>query len=247
MANSRPSNPVTPSKSRVVTKTSTRTVEERTPDKTIIRTKTHSSRLEIVKTPTVHTLPTIPGGVDGTSSNDSDPNEDATITFATDSEDETSPPSVFLSTRTHASLSPSISSVSSLSMSSVACPSKIPDSDRHLSAYYEARYPGKIPHPSTLTTDRTNFSPYYVVFAGLSVGIYDDWDEVSDLVTGVSHAKHRSYPRYYHAWLAYFKAYHARRLRVLGRHQDTAPVEHQIVDSGLESGFANISFSSPSA
>ncbi|KAL0566396.1 hypothetical protein V5O48_015620 [Marasmius crinis-equi] len=241
MATSRRSNPTTPPKTRIVTKTITRTVEERTPDKSITCTKSRSSRLEIVTTPSEahHTPPSV---LNNASDDSDDPNDDATITFATDSEDESHPPSIFLSTQTHVSLSPSISSVSSLSRSS-DCPPNIPDSDRPLVAHYEARYPGKVPHPNTLKAKRTEFSPYYVVFAGLSVGIFGDWEAASDLVTGVSHAKHRSYPRFHQAWFAYFKAYQARRIRVLGQHQDTAPVEYQIADSGLEPGFANISLS----
>ncbi|KAL0058495.1 hypothetical protein AAF712_014812 [Marasmius tenuissimus] len=113
-------------------------------------------------------------------------------------------------------------------------------SDHHIVAYYEERYPGRVPQPKDLTNEPDpKFPMYYIVTAGRSVGIFTDWNLVSDLVMGVSKARFYKRKEYVQAWAAYRYSWASKRVRVLQTHQDSAPLHTQLADSGLDFSLGN--------
>ncbi|KAL0566104.1 hypothetical protein V5O48_015910, partial [Marasmius crinis-equi] len=143
--------------------------------------------------------------------------------------------------------SSSISSPSSLTPSTSVPNHKNEDvpmapwyNDREIRAWYEARYPGKVPHPFTLRGFAISHATYYVVTAGTSVGIFTDWNHAGEFVTGIKGNKHESHTRFYRAWLAYHYQWKRKKVRVLGKFQDTAPLDTQIQDSGLNLAMDNL-------
>ncbi|KAK1230271.1 hypothetical protein PQX77_006646 [Marasmius sp. AFHP31] len=117
-----------------------------------------------------------------------------------------------------------------------------PTNDDQVAAFYEARYPGRVPSPGEPdNASLRGFPIYYVVTAGRSVGIFTDWNYASSLVNGVRHASHRSYTQSFRAWTTYRCAWESKKIRVLETYQDAAPLYTQIVDNGLDQDFGNLS------
>ncbi|KAJ8077373.1 hypothetical protein PM082_001803 [Marasmius tenuissimus] len=129
-----------------------------------------------------------------TAQDDSDnPNDDATISFARDSDVDHTPTVVTAASHTTSrsnppllsQLSPSLASESSVSSSSpvpLTQASRLQARSRSgnnqsPSTYYEFRYgPGKIPHPNTMKAEpKSRPEDYYVVTRGIQVGIFTDW------------------------------------------------------------------------
>ncbi|KAK1225154.1 hypothetical protein PQX77_011910 [Marasmius sp. AFHP31] len=238
------SGPTTPVKSQTRTRSHTQTITKQSPGKFLTRTTTtiHTTTVVIGNPPSSSQSRT--SKTSSTHDDSDDPNEDATITFATDSDNDhtptvvsaTPPISPALSSRPSRSLPPASSLPPSSPAPSISAPSSRleRDTEDHITAYYEHRYPGKVPHPDTLIPSASRPTYYYVVTAGVQVGIFTDWNHTSSLVTGISGAAHQRQRRFHRAWLVYNQEYRARRVRILSEHQDTAPLHAQIQDNGLE-------------
>ncbi|KAK1235911.1 hypothetical protein PQX77_000844 [Marasmius sp. AFHP31] len=234
-ARSAPRSPL-PTYSRTVTQTSTQKVEKsgRYKSTTLTTNRTTTVLVRERCSSTGHQSGT---GAPQPSDSSDNPDDDATIEFATDS-DEDLPPS---SPTPHSNGSQSSPCLSSQSMPERTGPGPADtSSDRLLTAYYEERYPGRVPQPKDLREPETKFPVYYVVSSGKSVGIFTDWNLVSDLVLGVSKARFRKYKQYVHAWAAYRYAWASMRVRVLQTHQDSAPLHTQVTDSGMDFSLGNI-------
>ncbi|KAJ8088988.1 hypothetical protein PM082_014235 [Marasmius tenuissimus] len=250
---SRDSNPRnSPSYTRTVTKTHTRKVEESPSVKITTRTVTRTTTVVVPKTPSQPpNQPDAPSFSTPESADDSDnPNDDATIQFATDSESEGEPlpPSPSPPARTGSSgyLTPTINSrPPSSSRPGPAASAAIPpgtanvSGDDEIHAYYEKLYPGRVPHPDTYK-DSNNWSEYHVVSKGRSVGIFPSWNITTALVTGVRRAGYCRFDLHYQAWLAYRQAWGSKELEILNAYQNTAPLDSQIANSGLDSSFQNL-------
>ncbi|KAL0057715.1 hypothetical protein AAF712_015630 [Marasmius tenuissimus] len=246
-----------PSYTRTISKTHTHKVEQKGSTKVTTRTMTRTKILVLVEEPQSTPHPSDSNPVHPADDSD-DPNDDAQISFATDSESEMSSSPTpdqsclsdndYLTARSQSShprrFTPSTSAPStstpSLTGSHPAPGTANTSNDKEVIAFYNARYPGRVPHPEFYNGSNTNCSQYYVVTGGKSVGMFTDWSIASDLVSGVRHAKYQSYPEYYQAWLAYQEQWATKKLRVLGTYQDTAPLSTQIADSGLESSIGNL-------
>ncbi|KAK1229014.1 hypothetical protein PQX77_007941 [Marasmius sp. AFHP31] len=145
-------------KSTVTSTTTTRT-------KTVVVTESPSQ--------SVPKAPRYPSPPDdsNTYSDNNDPNNDAIIQFATDSEEESSPPtstsratSVYVTTRSEIPRQPSSSP--DMVHRPAAEPER-PTNDDQVAAFYEARYPGQVPFPGKLDNAcLRGFPIYYVVTAG---------------------------------------------------------------------------------
>ncbi|KAJ8083442.1 hypothetical protein PM082_009316 [Marasmius tenuissimus] len=223
-------------------RTHTRTVTEQSPGKVITRTTTRttvvtespsrSSRASSSYKPT--------SSRQSTRHDDSDnPNEDATILFTTDLEPETASSSATVSntygtprSTTRSQPSPPPSQASSPTSSPPTAESG--DTEESLARFYEVRYPGKVPDPQTLRAPATTTRMFYVVTAGVEVRIFTDWNKASSLVTGISGAWHESQRRFYQAWLVYYKCYMSRSIETLDEYQNTAPLDMQLADHGLD-------------
>ncbi|KAK1225662.1 hypothetical protein PQX77_011386 [Marasmius sp. AFHP31] len=231
--------------SRTVTKTSIRRVEKSGASKvttcTTSRTTTVVVREGSVPSDNQTSSTSAPQPPD-----DSDnPDDDATIEFATDSDSDFLPSS-HISSRVHLGGSVPASSQSSPHLSSRSIPSKSEpqtsdtNSDCLVAAYYEERYPGRVPQPRDLKEPEPRSPIYYVVTSGRSVGIFTDWNLVSNLVMGVSKASFHKHKQFVKAWVAYRYSWASMRVHVLQAHQDCAPLHTQLTDSGLEFSLGNI-------
>ncbi|KAL0063016.1 hypothetical protein AAF712_010147 [Marasmius tenuissimus] len=246
--------------SRKVTKSSTRTVEQRSPTKTVTRTTTHTKTVVVTTSPSG----SVPRPPPSPQFSDSDnPNDDAVIEFATDSEEEEEiPPPTYtpMASGTHPTnhsqpVRPPRSQSVPLPRPQTARPPRSSHSppattsgtadtsnDEQIAAYYESRYPGLVPYPGKPeNASLRGTSLYYVVTAGRSVGIFTDWNYASSLVSGVSNASHQRHTRSFRAWLAYRHAWASKSIRILDNHQDTAPLHTQILDNGLDRQLGNLS------
>ncbi|KAL0571459.1 hypothetical protein V5O48_010511, partial [Marasmius crinis-equi] len=248
--------PRTPTKTRTVTKTRSKVVEERTPDKgdicplhacnltlmavqVVSRSVTYTRTVVETETPTrkhrSHRQSTVP-----------------TIVLSSDSEDTaTRPPSplsslngldYFSTARSQSptsSLSSPVSSTSSLSPSITTTPSSLEEpiprteSDDTIEAYYQARYPGRVPHPNSYQSLPVNLGQYYVISGGKSVGIFTDWNNAAEFVLRVRNNKYQLHTKSWKAWLAYRHEWESKHIRVLGYCQDMAPLETQIAHMSL--------------
>ncbi|KAK1218522.1 hypothetical protein PQX77_011588 [Marasmius sp. AFHP31] len=165
------SGPTTPVKSRTRTRSRTQTVTKQSPGKFMTRTTTTiRTTTVVVGNPSSSSQPT-PSQISSTPDDSDDPNEDATISLATDSDDDHTPTIVSttppVSTALSSRLSHSLPPASSLPTFSPA-PSRLErDTEDRLAAYYERRYPGKVPHPDTLVPSASSPASYYVVTAGV--------------------------------------------------------------------------------
>ncbi|KAL0063574.1 hypothetical protein AAF712_009491 [Marasmius tenuissimus] len=177
-----------PSWARTITKTYTRKVEERSPGKVTIRTTSRTSKEAVTKTPVPTARPPREPTPHEDFDDSDDPNEDATISFATDSEDEshpTSPPPSWMNLTAYTTASsqpptrPSSTVIPAVPAAHVGDPVAAgagnPGNEGAVSAYYEARYPGLVPHLDKIDVHPTKFKLYYVVTGGTSVGIFTDW------------------------------------------------------------------------
>ncbi|KAL0576683.1 hypothetical protein V5O48_005310 [Marasmius crinis-equi] len=176
------SSPRTPTRKRTVTKSRSEVVEERTPDRVVYRSVTHTRTEVVIETPKRN---------HGRGRRSSVP----TLVSSSDSEDTaTCPPSPSsppesqhdFTTRSESlassRLSSSIPSTSSLSPSVETATPSHPDepipraeTDDAIEAYYQSRYPGKVPHPNSYRSLPVNLGSYHVIAAGTSVGIFTDW------------------------------------------------------------------------
>ncbi|KAL0058927.1 hypothetical protein AAF712_014370 [Marasmius tenuissimus] len=253
--NSEPS----PSYTQTISKTYTRKVEQKGPSKVTTRTTTCTKTLVLIEDQPQSTHRPPPSSSLDPADDSDDPNDDAQISFATDTEAEFSPSptpdhlrsSAYYTARSQSpcpcprprphpqrTRTPSVAPHRADSQPLPGTANTANDDD--IIAYYEVRYPGRVPHPDFYNGCNTNCSDYYVVTAGKSVGIFTQWTVASDLVSGVRHAKHESYTEYYRAWLAYREQWASKNIRVLGTYQDSAPLSTQIADSGLESSLGNL-------
>ncbi|KAL0057317.1 hypothetical protein AAF712_016051 [Marasmius tenuissimus] len=224
-------------KSTTRTKTHSRTIVEQSPGKVSIRTTTRTTTVVVTDTPSRPSRRAPPQSSSTVSEEDSDdPNDDAVIVFASATEADSVPPSP-TDTLTHSVSVASPSRHTSQSMSSsAASAASVPaetDGEHGLIAYYEARYPGKVPVPSQIMEANARAFMYYVVTKGIQVGIFDDWLVASGFVLGVSGARHKKYRDYSAAWDMYHREYTSKKIRVLNRYQDTAPVHLQLSDNSL--------------
>ncbi|KAK1216062.1 hypothetical protein PQX77_021312 [Marasmius sp. AFHP31] len=181
-------------------KTHTQTTTEHTPNK---------------ETPSRTTRPTAPQSPAASQEDSDDPDNDATIIFASDTEVGSAPSSPTTSqVSVTVAAPPPRSSRSTLSRS---VPSTSPEtsgqSDLH--AYYQSRYPGKVPAPNEIKYPKKREAKYYVVTVGLEVGIFADWLVASGFVFGVSGARHKSFRDYSDAWAMYEQAYTSKTIRML--------------------------------
>ncbi|KAL0571330.1 hypothetical protein V5O48_010628 [Marasmius crinis-equi] len=147
----------------------------------------------------------------------------------------------------HTAKSQSMRLLASVSTTSSLTPSSqsqslytIPPGDESIIAFYAARYPGRVPHPNQLHGSATKYQTYYVVSRGTSVGIFTDWNIAGKFVLGVKGNKYQGYNHFYRAWCAYWEEWCRKDIRVLSHYQDTAPVETQVQDSGLDLAMDNL-------
>ncbi|KAL0575881.1 hypothetical protein V5O48_006103 [Marasmius crinis-equi] len=237
----------TPTRKRTVTKSRSEVIEEKTPDRVVYRSVTYSRTEVVTETPkrnhgrgrrsSVPTLVSLSDSEDSTTCppSPSSPPE-SQHDFTTRSESPTS-----------SRLSSSIPSTSSLSPSVENTTPSHPDepipraeTDDAIEAYYQSRYPGKVPHPDSYRSLPVNIGSYHVISAGTSVGIFTDWTHASHFVLGVSKNRHKEYRFSWQAWLAYRHAWESKHVRVLGQYQDTAPLETQLEDMTLGGRLADI-------
>ncbi|KAL0567343.1 hypothetical protein V5O48_014655 [Marasmius crinis-equi] len=244
LSSSASSHPKTPTKSRTVTKSRSEVVEERTPDKgtpVVSRSVTYTRTEVVTETPRRNHCAhrrgrRSPGQTTNLSSDSDDSDDTASPLSNLDESDPFSPARSESSTTS--GLSSSISSTSSLNPS--ATPASRPEepipraeSDETIQAYYQTRYPGKVPHPNSFRSLPVNQGDYYVVSGGKSVGIFTNWNYAAEFVLGVRKNKYKHYTTSWQAWLGYRSEWETKQIRVLGQYQDTAPLETQIEDMAL--------------
>ncbi|KAK1227507.1 hypothetical protein PQX77_009483 [Marasmius sp. AFHP31] len=243
----------TPTKiAQTTTETLTRTTTVRSPRKVTTRTITTSS----TRTITTPTPTSTPSRQEQSRSPDpseefdelDDPNEDASITFASAmSSPPTPPPSPSQHTLPRSNrLSPStvrteLPSSGARAAAASHSASAGRDNNNNISEFYERRYPGRVPHPEAIIPVVPSPPCYYSVTAGLQVGVFGDWNLASSLVTGVSGARFKGHRRFHQAWLAYYQEYMRKEIKILDEYQNTAPLRTQLVDLGLDHLFHDLS------
>ncbi|KAJ8091796.1 hypothetical protein PM082_021031 [Marasmius tenuissimus] len=208
--------PATSPKSTTRFKTHTRTTTEHTPNKVTTRTTTRTTTVTITETPSRKTRSITPQPSVASEEDSDDPDNDAVIVFASDTEVE-SPPSSPTHSRASSVSTAAPPQRSSQSSHSTPVPSVPPETrgEDDLVAHYETRYPGKVPAPGGIKEPSARANTYYVVTVGLKVGIFTDWLVASGFVLGVRKARHKSYRDYEEAWDMYNQEYTAKRIRVV--------------------------------